>query len=105
MLYFGFIYDSIGELEKRRKREMKKQKRKAKQWKKFPKKKAKSTNSETGEESGDKEEEKKVQKPVPNYFVAIQITDEKVKSLLLRIYDIHRLWVICILQNLVFFYF
>ena len=56
---------------------MKKEKKKA-----FKKKKDKSKNSvEKGSaETGDEKERKKEQRPVPNYFVAIQITNPKVSE-------------------------
>ena len=76
LLYCHYIF--IGELEKWRKRELKKEKQKS-----FRKtKKISTTHSEdtTAGKDGEKAKgkERKEHKPIPNYFVAVQISDPKV---------------------------
>lgn len=71
--YFEQVQKSLqifaGELEKRRKR--------CKKTQKYKKNSAKKSNGETGDD-GQNGSEKRKSKPVPNYFVAVQIKDKKV---------------------------
>ena len=73
---FSFLAHFTGDLEKWRKRELKKEKKNS--WKKKKKDKSvRKESAETGDDKGDKER-KKEHRPMPNYFVAIQITNPKV---------------------------
>ncbi|XP_045160554.2 uncharacterized protein LOC123525516 isoform X2 [Mercenaria mercenaria] len=76
-----------GELEQRRKKELRKQKRQAKKLERFLKKKKKSVGADTTDKTDTGDKEEKPRKPVPNYFVAIQITDQKIKSGLKAVQD------------------
>ncbi|KAL4235887.1 positive regulation of delayed rectifier potassium channel [Mactra antiquata] len=72
-----------GELERRRKREMKKDLRNKKRFKKSHKKFDHSLDDRDNDEAS----EKIVKRKVPNYFVALQIKDSKIKSTLQEVQD------------------